>query len=130
MELHKKIMMMNDIRENAIKAESEFLEKIKKLDEELDKRRHSEFEKLEAQIEELVKDIPEDEFGKFATDCLGTMSDNLNSLMIASYVKVHEKDMHPVRKHEFLVMSAVSAGVLDAKQIAKDMGWLPDGFDE
>lgn len=130
MDLHKKIMMMNDIRENAIKAESEFLEKIKELEEELDKRRHSEFEKLEAQIEELVKDIPEDEFGKFATACLGTMSDNLNSLMIASYVKVHEKDMHPVRKHEFLIMSAVSAGVLDAKQVAKDMGLFPDGFDE
>ena len=125
MNLHEKMNIM----ENAIKAESEFLGKLRELDEEMNKKRHSEFERLEAKIEGLVKDIPEDEFGKFATDCLGTMSDNLNSLMIASYVKVHE-EMHPVLKHEFLIMSAVSAGVLDAKEVAKEMGLFPDGFDE
>lgn len=129
MDMHEKVMMMNDIRENAIKAESEFLGKLRELDEEMNKKRHSEFERLEAKIGDLVKDIPEDEFGKFANDCLDTMSDNLISLMIASYVKVHE-EMHPVRKHEFLIMSAVSAGVLDAKEVAKEMGLFPDGFDE
>lgn len=52
-------MMMNDIRENAIKAESEFLGKLRELDGEMNKKRHSEFEMLEAKIEDLVKDIKE-----------------------------------------------------------------------
>lgn len=125
MDLHTKVILLNNIRENAIKAEEEFTKKL----EELEKQKHLEFERFQEKIEDLVKDIPEDEFGKFATACLGTMSDNLNSLMIASYIKGHE-NMNSARRREFLIMAGVSAGVLDANKVAKDLGLFPDGFDE
>lgn len=130
MDLHTKAIMLRTIRKDAIKAEKEFVGKIKELDnqiEELNKQKHLEFETFEKKIEDLVKDIPEDDFASFATACLGTMSDNLNSLMIASYVKGH-KNMSQVRKNEFLIMAMVSCGMIDADELEKKM--FPDGFDE
>lgn len=81
----------------------------------------------EKKVAESVKDIPEDDFASFATACLGTMSNELNSLMIAGYVSEH-KNMSQVRKNEFLLMAMVSSGIIDADELAKKM--FPDGFDE
>lgn len=130
MDLHTKAIMLRTIRKDAIKAEKEFVGKIEELDnqiEELNKQKHLEFEKFRKNVAELVKDIPEDEFASFATACLGTMSDNLNSLMIAGYVSEHE-NMSQTRKNEFLLMAMVSCGMIDADELAKKM--FPDGFDE
>ena len=86
-----------------------------------------EFEKFSKKVAESVKDISEDEFASFATACLGTMSNELNSLMIAGYVSEHE-NMSQSRKNEFLLMAMVSSGIIDAEELAKKM--FPDGFDE
>ena len=123
MNLYEKAKALGVIRENVIKAESDF---VKKKDE-LDKQKHLEFEKFRKNVAELVKDIPEDEFASFATACLGTMSDELNSLMIAGYVSEHE-NMSQTRKNEFLIMAMVSSGMIDADELAKKM--FPDEFDE
>lgn len=123
MDLHTKAMMLGIIRENVINAEVDFIKKNKELDE----QKHLEFEKFRKKVAESVKDIPEDEFASFATACLGTMSDELNSLMIAGYVSEHE-NMSQVRKNEFLLMAMVSSGIIDANELAKKM--FPDGLDE
>lgn len=123
MNLYEKAKALGVIRENVIKAESDFVKKNK----ELDKQKHLEFEKFRKKVAELVKDIPEDEFASFATACLGTMSDELNSLMIAGYVSEHE-NMSQTRKNEFLIMAMVSSGMIDANELAKKM--FPDEFDE
>lgn len=123
MDLHTKAMMLGIIRENVIKAEADFIKKNK----ELDKQKHLEFEKFRKKVAESVKDIPEDEFASFATACLGTMSNELNSLMIAGYVSEHE-NMSQTRKNEFLLMAMVSSGIIDADELAKKI--FPDGFDE
>lgn len=123
MNLYEKAKALGIVRENVIKAESDFVKKNK----ELDKQKHLEFEKFRKNVAELVKDIPEDEFAAFATACLGTMSDELNSLMIAGYVSEHE-DMSQTRKNEFLIMAMVSSGMIDADELAKKM--FPDEFDE
>lgn len=123
MDLHTKTMMFNIVRGNAIKAESDFVKKIKELDD----QKHLEFEKFRKKVAESVKDIPEDDFASFATACLGTMSNELNSLMIAEYVSEHE-NMSKARKNEFLLMAMVSSGMIDADELAKKM--FPDGFDE
>lgn len=123
MDLHTKAMMLGLVRDNAIKAEADFIKKNK----ELDNQKHLEFEKFRKKVAELVKDIPEDEFASFATACLGTMSNELNSLMIAGYVSEHE-NMSQARKNEFLLMAMVSSGIIDADELAKKM--FPDGFDE
>lgn len=123
MNLYEKAKALGVIRENVIKAESDFVKK----NNELDKQKHLEFEKFRKKVAELVKDIPEDEFASFATACLGTMSDELNSLMIAGYVSEHE-NMSQTRKNEFLIMAMVSSGMIDADELAKKM--FPDEFDE
>lgn len=123
MDLHTKAMMFGIVRDNAIKAEADFIKKIKELDD----QKHQEFEKFRKKVGESVKDIPEDDFASFATACLGTMSNELNSLMIASYVSKHE-NMSQARKNEFLLMAMVSSGIIDADELAKKM--FPDGFDE
>ena len=123
MNLHTKAMMFGIIRDNAIKAEADFIKKIKELDD----QKHQEFEKFRKKVAELVKDIPEEDFASFATACLGTMSNELNSLMIAGYVSEHE-NMSQTRKNEFLLMAMVSSGIIDADELAKKM--FPDGFDE
>ena len=123
MDLHTKVMMLGTIRENVIKAEVDFIKKNK----ELDKQKHLEFEKFRKKVGESVKDIPEDDFASFATACLGTMSNELNSLMITGYVSEH-KEMSQTRKNEFLLMAMVSSGIIDADELAKKM--FPDGFDE
>lgn len=123
MDLHTKTMMFGIVRDNAIKAEADFIKKIKELDD----QKHQEFEKFREKVGESVKDIPEDDFASFATACLGTMSNELNSLMIASYVSKHE-NMSQARKNEFLLMAMVSSGIIDADELAKRM--FPDGFDE
>lgn len=123
MNLYEKAKALGVIRENVIKAESDFVKKNK----ELDKQKHLEFEKFRKKVAELVKDIPEDEFASFATVCLGTMSDELNSLMIAGYVSEHE-NMSQSHKNEFLLMAMVSSGMIDAEELAKKM--FPDEFDE
>ena len=121
--MHTKAMMLGIIRENVIKAEVDFIKKNKELDD----QKHQEFEKFRKKVAESVKDIPEDEFASFATACLGTMSDELNSLMIAGYVSEHE-NTSKARKNEFLLMAMVSSGIIDANELAKKM--FPDGFDE
>lgn len=123
MNLHTKAMMFGIVRSNAIKVESDFVKKIKELDD----QKHQEFEKFRKKVGELVKDIPEEDFASFATACLGTMSNELNSLMIAEYVHGHE-NMSKVRKDEFLIMAMVSSGMIDADDLAKKM--FPDEFDE
>ena len=123
MNLHTKAMMFGIVRDNAIKAEADFVKKIKELDD----QKHQEFEKFRKKVGESVKDIPEDDFASFATACLGTMSNELNSLMIAGYVSEHE-NMSKARKNEFLLMAMVSSGIIDADELAKRM--FPDGFDE
>ena len=123
MNLHTKAMMFGIVRDNAIKAEADFIKKIKELDD----QKHQEFEKFREKVGESVKDIPENDFASFATACLGTMSNELNSLMIASYVSKHE-NMSQARKNEFLLMAMVSSGIIDADELAKKM--FPDGFDE
>lgn len=123
MDLHTKAIMLGIIRDNVIKAEADFIKKNK----ELDKQKHLEFEKFRKKVGESVKDISEDDFASFATACLGTMSDELNSLMISSYVSEH-KDMSQIRKNEFLLMAMVSSGMVDAEELAKKM--FPDGLDE
>ena len=119
MNLHTKAMMFGIVRSNAIKVESDFVKKIKELDD----QKHQEFEKFRKKVGELVKDIPEDEFASFATACLGTMSDNLNAFMIASYVSEHE-NMSQNRKNEFLLMAMVSSGALDANEVGRAL--FPD----
>lgn len=123
MDLHTKAMMFGIVRENVVKAEADFIKKNK----ELDKQKHLEFEKFRKKVAESVKDIPEDDFASFATACLGTMSNELNSLMIVGYVSEHE-NMSQARKNEFLLMAMVSSGIIDADELAKKM--FPDGFDE
>lgn len=123
MDLHTKAMMFGIVRDNAIKAEADFIKKIKELDD----QKHQEFEKFRKKVGESVKEIPEDDFASFATACLGTMSNELNSLMIAGYVSEHE-NMSQARKNEFLLMATVSSGIIDADELAKRM--FPDGFDE
>ena len=123
MDLHTKAMMFGIVRDNAIKAEADFLKKIKELDD----QKHQEFEKFRKKVGESVKEIPEDDFASFATACLGTMSNELNSLMITGYVSEHE-NMSQARKNEFLIMAMVSSGIIDADELAKRM--FPDGFDE
>lgn len=123
MDLHTKAMMFGIVRDNAIKAEADFIKKIKELDD----QKHQEFEKFRKKVGESVKDIPEDDFASFATACLGTMSNELNSLMITGYVSEHE-NMSQTRKNEFLLMAMVSSGIIDAEELAKKM--FPDGFDE
>lgn len=123
MNLYEKAKVLGIVRENVIKAEDDFIKKNK----ELDKQKHLEFEKFRKKIGELVKDISEDDFASFATACLGTMSDELNSLMIASYISEHE-NMSQVRKNEFILMAMVSSGMIDADELAKKM--FPDGLDE
>lgn len=123
MNLYEKVKALGIVRENVIKAEADFVKK----NEELNKQKHLEFEKFRKKVAELVKDIPEDEFAAFATACLGTMSDELNSLMIAGYVSEHE-NMSQTRKNEFLIMAMVSSGMIDADELAKKM--FPDEFDE
>ena len=123
MDLHTKAMMFGLVRDNAIKAEVDFIKKNKELDD----QKHQEFEKFRKKVAELVKEIPEDDFASFATACLGTMSNELNSLMIVGYVSEHE-NMSQVRKNEFLLMAMVSSGIIDADELAKKM--FPDGFDE
>ena len=123
MDLHTKAMMFGIVRDNAIKAEADFIKKIKELDD----QKHQEFEKFRKKVGESVKDIPEDDFASFATACLGTMSNELNSLMITGYVSEHE-NMSQARKNEFLIMAMVSSGIIDADELAKRM--FPDGFDE
>ena len=123
MNLHTKAMMFGIVRSNAIKVESDFVKKIKELDD----QKHQEFEKFRKKVGELVKDIPEEDFASFATACLGTMSNELNSLMIVEYVSGHE-NMSKVRKDEFLIMAMVSSGMIDADDLAKKM--FPDEFDE
>lgn len=123
MNLYEKAKALGAIRENVIKAESDFVKK----NEELNKQKHLEFEKFRKNVAELVKDIPEDEFAAFATACLGTMSNELNSLMIAGYVSEHE-NMSQSHKNEFLLMAMVSSGMIDADELAKKM--FPDEFDE
>lgn len=120
---HTKVILLGTIRESVIKAEMEFVKKL----EELDEQKHLEFEKFRKKVAESVKDISEDEFASFATACLGTMSDKLNSLMITSYVSEHE-NMSQVRKNKFLLMAMVSSGMIDANELAKHM--FPDGLDE
>ena len=119
MDMHTKVMMLGVIRENCIEAETDFVKKIKELDD----QKHQEFERFKKKVGELVKDIPEDEFASFATACLGTMSDNLNALMIASYVSEHE-NMSQNRKNEFLLMAMVSSGALDANEVGRAL--FPD----
>lgn len=123
MNLYEKAKALGIVRENVIKAESDFVKKNK----ELDKQKHLEFEKFRKKVAELVKDIPQDEFASFATACLGTMSNELNSLMIAGYVSEHE-NMSQTRKNKFLIMAMVSSGMIDADELAKKM--FPDEFDE
>lgn len=123
MDLHTKAMMFGLVRDNAIKAEVDFIKKNKELDD----QKHQEFEKFRKKVAELVKEIPEDDFASFATACLGTMSNELNSLMIAGYVSEHE-NMGQARKNEFLLMAMVSSGIIDAEELAKNM--FPDGFDD
>ncbi len=123
MDMHTKAMMLGIVRGNVIKAEADFIKKVKELND----QKHLEFERFKEKVGGLVKDIPEDEFASFATACLGIMSDNLNALMIASYVSEHE-NMSQVRKNEFLLMAMVSSGMIDADELAKKM--FPDGFDE
>ena len=123
MDMHTKAIVLGVIRKNVIEAETDFINKAK----ELDNQKHLEFERFKEKVGGLVKDIPEDEFASFATACLGIMSDNLNALMIASYVSEHE-NMSQVRKNEFLLMAMVSSGMIDADELAKKM--FPDGFDE
>lgn len=123
MDLHTKAMMFGIVRDNAIKAEADFIKKIKELDD----QKHQEFEKFRKKVGESVKDIPEDDFASFATACLGTMSNELNSLMITGYVSEHE-NMSQARKNEFLLMAMVSSGIIDADELAKKM--FPDGFDD
>lgn len=123
MNLYEKAKALGIVRENVIKAEADFVKKNK----ELDKQKHLEFEKFRKKVAELVKDISEDEFASFATACLGTMSDELNSLMIAGYVSEHE-NMSQSHKNEFLLMAMVSSGMIDAEELAKKM--FPDEFDE
>ena len=115
--------MFGLVRDNAIKAEVDFIKKNK----ELDNQKHLEFEKFRKKVAELVKDIPEDEFASFATACLGTMSNELNSLMITGYVSEHE-NMGQARKNEFLIMAMVSSGIIDANELVEKM--FPDGLDE
>lgn len=119
MDLHTKAMMLGVIRQSCIEAEEEFTKKL----EELENQKHLEFERFKKKVSELVKDIPEEDFGKFATACLGTMSNELNSLMIAGYVSEHE-NMSQTRKNEFLLMAMVSSGMIDADELAKKM--FPD----
>lgn len=123
MDLHTKAMMFGIVRDNAIKAEADFIKKNKELDD----QKHQEFEKFRKKVAELVKEIPEDDFASFATACLGTMSNELNSLMIAGYVSEHE-NMSQTRKNEFLLMAMVSSGMIDANELAKKM--FPDEFDD
>lgn len=123
MNLFEKAKALGIVRENVIKAEADFVKK----NEELNKQKHLEFEKFRKKVAELVKDIPEDEFASFATDCLGTMSGELNSLMIAGYVSEHE-NMSQSHKYEFLLKAMVSSGMIDAEELAKKM--FPDEFDE
>lgn len=123
MDLHTKAMMLGIVRDNVIKAEADFIKKNK----ELDKQKHLEFEKFRKKVAESVKDIPEDDFASFATACLGTMSNELNSLMIVEYVSEHE-NMSQARKNESLLMAMVSSGIIDADELAKKM--FPNGFDE
>lgn len=123
MDLHAKAMMFSLVRDNAIKAEVDFIKKNKELDD----QKHQEFEKFRKKVAELVKEIPEDDFASFATACLGTMSNELNSLMIAGYVSEHE-NMSQSHKNEFLLMAMVSSGMIDAEELAKKM--FPDEFDE
>lgn len=123
MDLHTKAMMFGLVRDNAIKAEVDFIKKNKELDD----QKHQEFEKFRKKVAELVKEITEDDFASFATACLGTMSNELNSLMITGYVSEHE-NMSQTRKNEFLLMAMVSSGIIDADELAKKM--FPDGFDE
>lgn len=119
MDMHTKVMMLGVIRENCIEAEADFVKKIKELDD----QKHQEFEKFRKKVAESVKDIPEGEFASFATACLGTMSDELNSLMIAGYVSEHE-NMSQIRKNEFLLMAMVSSGALDANEVGRAL--FPD----
>lgn len=119
MDLHTKAMMLGVIRQSCIEAEEEFAKKL----EELENQKHLEFERFKKKVSELVKDIPEEDFGKFATACLGTMSDNLNAMMIASYVSEHE-NMSQTRKNEFLLMAMVLSGELDANEVGKAL--FPD----
>lgn len=119
MNLYEKVKALGVIRENVIKAEFDFVKK----NEELNKQKHLEFEKFRKKVAELVKDIPEDEFASFVTACLGTMSNELNSLMIAGYVSEHE-NMSKSHKNEFLLMAMVSSGMIDANELAKKM--FPD----
>lgn len=121
MDMHTKAMMVGIIRDNVVKAEADFLKKIK----ELDRQKHLEFEKFSKKVGESVKDIPEDEFASFATACLGTMSNELNSLMIVGYIREHE-NMSQARKNEFLLMAMVSSGMINADELAKKM--FPDEF--
>ena len=123
MNLYEKAKALGIVRENVIKAEADFVKK----NEELNKQKHLEFEKFRKNVAELVKDIAEDEFAAFATACLGTMSNELNSIMIAGYVSEHE-NMSQSHKNEFLLMAMVSSGIIDAEELAKKM--FPDEFDE
>lgn len=123
MDLHTKAMMLGLVRDNVIKVEADFIKKNKELDD----QKHLEFEKFRKKVAESVKDIPEDDFASFATACLGTMSDNLNALMIAEYISKHE-NMSKVRKDEFLLMAMVSSGMIDADELARKM--FPDEFNE
>lgn len=123
MDMHTKAMMLGVIRENVIEAETDFIKKIKELDD----QKHLEFERFKKKVGGLVKDIPEEDFASFATACLGTMSDNLNAMMIASYVSEHD-NMSQIRKNEFLIMVMVSSGALDANEVGKAL--FPNEFDE
>jgi hypothetical protein len=123
MDMHTKNILWGIVRGNVVKAEADFIKKVKELND----QKHQEFEKFRKKVGESVKDIPEDDFASFATACLGTMSNELNSLMIAGYVSEHE-NMSQVRKIEFLLMAKVSSGMIDADELAKKM--FPDGFDE
>lgn len=108
MNLHTKEMMFGIVRGNVIKAEADFIKKIG----ELDNQKHLEFEEFRKKVAESVKDIPEEDFVSFATDCalFGIMSNKLNSLMIAEYVSGHE-NMSKVRKNELLSMAMVLSGM-------------------
>lgn len=123
MDMHTKNILWGIVRGNVVKAEADFIKKVKELND----QKHLEFEKFRKRVGESVKDIPEDDFASFATACLGTMTDELNSLMIVSYISEHE-NMSQVRKNEFLLMAMVSSGMIDADELAKKM--FPDGFDE
>lgn len=123
MDMHTKNILWGIVRGNVVKVEADFIKKVKELND----QKHLEFEKFRKRVGESVKDIPEDDFASFATACLGTMSNELNSLMITGYVSEHE-NMSQVRKNEFLLMAMVSSGMIDADELAKKM--FPDGFDE